>query len=51
MFRSEESPAGGKSIDGKNRILDIVPKEAHQRSAIFMGSPAEVTEIENLYKN
>lgn len=43
--------AGGKSIDGKMRILDIIPKEAHERSAIFMGSPAEVTEIENLYKN
>lgn len=30
--------AGGVATDGKNRILDIVPEEIHQRSPFFMGS-------------
>lgn len=43
--------AGGKATNGKERILDIIPQEAHQRSGIFMGSPVEVSEVENMYKN
>jgi fructose-1,6-bisphosphatase I len=30
--------AGGKAIDGRQRILDIQPTELHERSAIFIGS-------------
>lgn len=30
--------AGGKASDGKNRILEIEPKELHQRTPLFIGS-------------
>jgi fructose-1,6-bisphosphatase I len=30
--------AGGMATDGKNRILDIVPAELHQRAPFFVGS-------------
>ncbi len=29
---------GGKASDGKQRILDILPKEFHQRTPLFIGS-------------
>ncbi len=38
--------AGGKSIDGTQRILDIVPKEIHQRVPVFMGSTKDVELLE-----
>ncbi len=34
--------AGGKATDGKQRILDIVPTELHQRTPLFIGSPDDV---------
>ncbi len=34
--------AGGKAIDGKNRILEIQPKELHQRVPIYIGSAEAV---------
>ncbi len=34
--------AGGKAIDGKNRILEIQPEELHQRVPIYIGSPDDV---------
>lgn len=34
--------AGGKATDGKNRILDIVPTDLHQRTPLFIGSPDDV---------
>ena len=34
--------AGGVASDGLNRILEIDPKELHQRSSIFIGSPKMV---------
>lgn len=34
--------AGGKSINGKQRLLDVVPKALHQRTPIFLGSPEDV---------
>lgn len=38
--------AGGKSMTGSlHRILDIEPKELHQRSTIVIGSPAMVDEL------
>lgn len=40
--------AGGVASDGFNRILDIEPKELHQRSAIFIGSPKMVKMAEDL---
>ncbi|MCA1762168.1 MAG: class 1 fructose-bisphosphatase [Flavobacteriales bacterium] len=30
--------AGGKASDGKNRILEIQPKDLHQRTPLFIGS-------------
>jgi fructose-1,6-bisphosphatase I len=30
--------AGGKALDGKNRILDLEPKSLHQRTPFYVGS-------------
>jgi len=38
--------AGGKATDGKQRILDIVPTELHQRSPLFAGSKLMMEELE-----
>jgi fructose-1,6-bisphosphatase I len=38
--------AGGKATDGNTRILDIVPKEIHQRSPLFIGSKGMMGELE-----
>lgn len=38
--------AGGKSSDGKTRILDLVPENLHQRTPIFIGSKEDVTMVE-----
>ena len=34
--------AGGKGMDGKGRVLDIVPDKVHQRVPLFVGSKNEV---------
>jgi fructose-1,6-bisphosphatase I len=34
--------AGGKSIDGKQRLLDVQPKALHERIPVFLGSPDDV---------
>jgi fructose-1,6-bisphosphatase I len=34
--------AGGKAFSGMTRILDIVPKDIHERSAFEAGSPFEM---------
>ncbi|MCR9254362.1 MAG: class 1 fructose-bisphosphatase, partial [bacterium] len=36
--------AGGEATNGKIRILDIEPKEFHQRSPLYIGSPLMVKE-------
>jgi fructose-1,6-bisphosphatase I len=38
--------AGGKATDGKQRILDVVPTELHQRSPLFAGSKSMMEELE-----
>jgi fructose-1,6-bisphosphatase I len=38
--------AGGKATNGKQRILDIVPVELHQRSPLFIGSKGMMEELE-----
>ena len=39
--------AGGKALDSQlRRILDLQPKELHQRSTIVIGSPAMVDELQ-----
>ena len=40
--------AGGVASDGLNRILEIEPKELHQRSSIFIGSAKMVKMAEDL---
>uniref|UniRef100_A0A2L2XW17 Fructose-1,6-bisphosphatase isozyme 2 n=1 Tax=Parasteatoda tepidariorum TaxID=114398 RepID=A0A2L2XW17_PARTP len=42
--------AGGIATTGKMPILDIVPESIHQRSPIFLGSPEDVKEVMELYK-
>jgi fructose-1,6-bisphosphatase I len=38
--------AGGKATNGKERILDVVPTELHQRSPLFIGSKGMMEELE-----
>lgn len=38
--------AGGKATDGRQRILDIQPKEVHQRTPLFIGSRKMMDELE-----
>jgi fructose-1,6-bisphosphatase I len=43
--------AGGKAIVGNNskeRILDVIPKEIHQRTPILLGSIEEVNKYEQV---
>lgn len=39
--------AGGKATNGKQRILDIVPTELHQRTPFFIGSINMMNELES----
>ncbi len=39
--------AGGKATDGRGSILDIVPKELHQRTPLFIGSKKMMEELES----
>lgn len=43
--------AGGKASDGFNRILDLQPKELHQRVPFFCGSKKMVEKAEEFMKN
>lgn len=38
--------AGGKATNGKQRILEVVPNELHQRSTLFIGSKGMMEELE-----
>ncbi len=38
--------AGGKATDGKQRLLEVVPTELHQRSPLFIGSKSMMEELE-----
>ena len=42
--------AGGIATDGKNRILDIQPKELHQRCGYYVGSKQMVEKAMSLLK-
>ena len=42
--------AGGKATNGRQRILDLVPTELHQRSALFIGSKGMMEELETYLK-
>lgn len=43
--------AGGIATDGKQRILDIQPKELHQRSPIFLGCERDVNKLIEFYSS
>ncbi len=42
--------AGGRAIDGKQRILDVVPTKLHQKTPVFVGSEEDVTICEKFLK-
>ena len=39
--------AGGKATNGEQRILDVIPTELHQRSALFIGSSGMMDDLES----
>jgi fructose-1,6-bisphosphatase I len=43
--------AGGKAINGKERILDVEFKDIHQRTPLFIGSKIMVNELESFLKD
>ena len=38
--------AGGRATNGKCRIMEIEPKDLHQRTPLFIGSEEDVLEVE-----
>ena len=43
--------AGGMASNGHENILDVHPKELHERTPVYLGSRDEVMELENYIKN
>ncbi|MGF7159865.1 fructose-1,6-bisphosphatase [Rhodoligotrophos appendicifer] len=43
--------AGGRAIDGRRRILEIVPEGLHQRVGVILGSANEVQRILEYHNN
>lgn len=43
--------AGGKASNGNIDILDIIPKDIHQRSPIILGSTDDVDDVLLCIKN
>lgn len=41
--------AGGKAITGRDRVLDIVPEELHQKVPFVVGSPGDVDDYQNFF--
>ncbi len=41
--------AGGKAITGRDRVLDIVPEELHQKVPLVVGSPDDVDDYQNFF--
>jgi len=42
--------AGGAGSTGHGRILDVIPKEIHQRVPTFLGSVENVFELDQFYQ-
>ena len=40
--------AGGKAVDGRRRIQDIIPQALHERCPLYIGSRKMVEELEKL---
>eukprot|EP01100_Stratorugosa_tubuloviscum_P000071 TRINITY_DN1015_c4_g1_i1.p1 TRINITY_DN1015_c4_g1~~TRINITY_DN1015_c4_g1_i1.p1 ORF type:complete len:332 (-),score=151.23 TRINITY_DN1015_c4_g1_i1:168-1163(-) len=43
--------AGGKASTGTQRILDIIPRDVHQRVPVFVGSSQCIDEVEAFYRS
>jgi fructose-1,6-bisphosphatase I len=41
--------AGGESIDGTKRILDLKPKHIHDTTPCFFGSKSEIKRVKESY--
>jgi fructose-1,6-bisphosphatase I len=42
--------AGGLSVTGEDRILDLMPEDLHQRVPVILGSRAEVERIRDYHR-
>jgi len=42
--------AGGAATDGKQRIMDITPKQLHERVSVFLGSKNEVERLTRYHR-
>jgi fructose-1,6-bisphosphatase I len=42
--------AGGIATTGTKRILDIVPKDIHGRSSVYLGSKDDVLDVIKFYE-
>lgn len=42
--------AGGVATDGKKRLLDIQPMYIHQRTPVYMGSPGNMQQLEDIHR-
>lgn len=42
--------AGGVSVNGKDRIMEITPSQLHERVSVILGSKNEVEKIQNYHK-
>ena len=42
--------AGGMATDGVHRILDMEPRELHQRTPLFIGSKTDVSKVRDIYE-
>jgi fructose-1,6-bisphosphatase I len=43
--------AGGRAVNGSDRILDLLPEDLHQRTALIFGSAAEVDHLIAFHRN
>jgi fructose-1,6-bisphosphatase I len=43
--------AGGASVNGQNRILDIKPSMLHERVSVILGSENEVKLVSQYHQN
>lgn len=42
--------AGGIATTGTKRILDIAPKDIHERSGVYLGSKDDVLDVIKFYE-
>ena len=42
--------AGGLATTGRQRLMDIVPKDIHERAPVYMGSRDDVQDVIDIYK-